>query len=383
MTAAPKATIPIHGKPDRGVSISGSILDTVSTPFAMVVVETVESNTEAMNRRLEESRISLRPHIKVHRIPELGRLQASSGAAGIACQTVEEAEIMVSAGFREILLTNSIVDIRKLSRFVELMSHATVAITADSEEAIEELSAVARDSQRKASVYVECDIGGSRTGFVDPGLAAALAIRVAQSPDLGFAGLAAYLGGNPTCSDIESSEVILAEVVSRLARTGVAVPSVSVGGTVFAMRAWPDCPPRSVTEARPGNYSFFDATKVQYGLVSYEECALRVVSTVVSRPNPTRAVLDVGWRILSNNEIPGRTTFGHILDYPEARITRLYTEHAVVDLPPGSSRPRIGDAVTIIPNSCDGVLTSIDTLYGVRGGQIEYRWRLWDRADPK
>ena len=65
--------------------------------------------------------------------------------------------------------------------------------------------------------------------------------------------------------------------------------------------------------------------------MTYEDCALRVVSTVVSRPNPTRAVLDAGWRILSNNEIPNQSTYGHILEYPQARVMRLYTEHAVVE----------------------------------------------------
>ena len=346
----------------------------------MVMIDTVEANIAAMHRRLEEGQISLRPHIKVHRIPELGRMQASARAMGIACQTLDEVETMVGAGFGEILLTNSLVDSKKLGRFVRLMSQATLAITADSDEAIQELSAVARITGQKVSVYVECDIGGARTGFADPSLAAALAINIAQSPTLEFAGLAGYLGGNPNCSDIDSSEVILAEVVSQLSRAGIAVPAVSVGGTVFAMRAWPDCPPNTVTEARPGNYSFYDATKVEYGLVTYEDCALRVVSTVVSRPNPTRAVLDAGWRILSNNEIPNQSTYGHILEYPQARVMRLYTEHAVVEFPDGGEQPRIGDLVTIVPNSCDGVLASANTLYGIRGDQIEQAWRLREQA---
>ncbi len=378
-----KTTIPTPGEPgsrSKGERISGAVPDTLSTPFAMVMLDTVESNTMAMNRRLRENRIGIRPHIKVHRIPELARMQASSGAAGIACQTLEEVEIMVSAGFTEILLTNSIVDTHQLSRFMEIAPHAALAITAESDESIDRLAAVARTAGRKASVYVECDIGGARTGFANPTPAVALAAKVARSPSLQFDGLAAYLGGNPKCSDIEHGDMILAKVVSRLAHAGIDVPSVSVGGTVFAMRAWPDCPPRTVTEARPGNYSFYDATKVEYGLVTYEDCALRVLSTVVSRPNPTRVVLDVGWRMLSNNGIPDQSTYGHILEYPTAQITRLYTEHAVVELPESSPRPRIGEPVTIIPNSCDGVLASVNTLYGVRNGQIEQSWGLWERG---
>lgn len=344
------------------------------------MLDTVEANTVALHRKLRESRIALRPHIKVHRIPELGRLQASAGAVGIACQTLQEVETMVEAGFEDIMLTNSLVDSKKLCRFMELQARASVAITADSNEGIEVLSGIASSSGRKACVYVECDIGGARTGFTDPNLVAALAIKVARAPYLEFGGLAAYLGGNPKCPDIDRSEALLAEVVSQLARDGLNVPSVSVGGTVFAMRAWPDCPPSTVTEARPGNYSFYDTTKVDFGLVTYEDCALRVVSTVVSRPNPARMVLDVGWRILSNNENPARSTYGHILEHRQAQVTRLYTEHAVVELPPGSAQPRIGDPVTIIPNSCDGVLASVSKLYGIRQGRIENAWRLWERA---
>ena len=299
---------------------------------------------------------------------------------GIACQTLDEVEMMVSAGFGDILLTNSIVDRRKLNRLAALMSQATVSVTADSDQAVEELSGAVGVSGGKAAVYVECDIGGARTGFADPSLAAALVMKIERSPNLDFGGLAAYLGGNPTCTDIDAAERMLAEVVARLARAGIDVPAVSVGGTVFAMRAWPDCSPSTVTEARPGNYSFFDATKVEFGLVSYEDCALRVISTVVSRPNPTRVILDVGWRILSNNELPGQSTYGHILEYPDARVLRLYTEHAIVELSESSTLPRIGELVTIVPNSCDGVLASVDTLYGVRGDNIEHVWGLWERA---
>lgn len=336
-----------------------------------------------MRRRLEESRIDLRPHIKVHRIPELGRMQTSRGAVGIACQTLEEVEVMLHAGFGDIMLTNSIVDRKKLSRLARLMSRANLAVTADSDQAVEGLSGAAEASGGKASVYVECDIGGARTGFADPSPAAALAIKIARSPNLEFGGLAAYLGGNPGCTEVDAAEMLLAEVVSRLVRAGIDVPAVSVGGTVFAMRAWPDCPPSTVTEARPGNYSFFDGTKVEFGLVGYGDCALRVISTVVSRPNPTRVILDVGWRILSNNELPGRSTYGHILEYPDARVVRLYTEHAIVELPESSTEPRIGEFVTIVPNSCDGVLASVDTLYGVRGDRIEHAWGLWERVALK
>ena len=52
----------------------------------------------------------------------------------------------------------------------------------------------------------------------------------------------------------------------------------------------------------------------------------------------------------------------------------------MVELPDAPARPCIGDLVTIVPNSCDGLLASVNTLYGIRGGQIEGNWRLWEQA---
>ncbi len=106
-------------------------------------------------------------------------MQVDAGSVGIACQTVDEAATMVAAGFGDIMITNSLVDGKKLSRFLELAKQASMSLTADSDEAIEELARLAAASGQKASVYVECDIGGRRTGFTDPDLAAAFAVRTA------------------------------------------------------------------------------------------------------------------------------------------------------------------------------------------------------------
>ena len=360
----------------QGEHIGTVALDRLATPFAVVDLEVARRNISDMHRRLHSGGIGCRPHTKVHRLPDLARMQVEAGAVGIACHNLDEVEMMIAAGFGEIMLTNSLVDDLKLSRLLEVTSRAFVSITADSSEAVGKLSRLAEVLGGTASVYVECDIGGRRTGFSDPRAAAELAVAIARSSAIEFAGLAAYLGGNPRCSDIHAGTAVLEEVVSELDRVGLKVPSVSVGGTVLALRAWPDCRPPTITEARPGNYAFYDVTKVAYGLVGYEDCALRVVSTVVSTPSPTRFILDAGWRILSNNPVPGQPTYGHIPEYPHARTMLLYTEHAVVETPADSRRPRIGERVTIIPNSCDGVLASISSLHGIRGAEVEHTWRL-------
>lgn len=51
---------------------------------------------------------------------------------------------MVEADFTDIMLTNSLVDVRKPSRLMELDNHPALAITADSDQAVKALSRVAR-----------------------------------------------------------------------------------------------------------------------------------------------------------------------------------------------------------------------------------------------
>ncbi len=68
-----------------------------------------------MHRRLRASRIDCRPHTKVHRLPDMARRQVNAGAVGIACQTLDEMELMIDAGFSGIMFTNSLVDDLKLA----------------------------------------------------------------------------------------------------------------------------------------------------------------------------------------------------------------------------------------------------------------------------
>ena len=56
-----------------------------------------------------------------------------------------------------------------------------------------------------------------------------------------------------------------------------------------------------VTERRPGTYIYFDRMQVANGAASWDDCALTVLATVVSRPTPNRVVIDAGSKSLSSD----------------------------------------------------------------------------------
>jgi D-serine deaminase-like pyridoxal phosphate-dependent protein len=111
--------------------------------------------------------------------------------------------------------------------------------------------------------------------------------------------------------------------------------------------------------------------QVAWGHGTLEDCAMTVKATVVSRPRPDRAVLDCGSKALAA-DLSQSDGHGHLTAYPDAVITRLTEEHAVVDLSSSDARPEIGETVWVIPNHACVVSNLFDFVYLVRGAdQVE------------
>jgi D-serine deaminase-like pyridoxal phosphate-dependent protein len=78
---------------------------------------------------------------------------------------------------------------------------------------------------------------------------------------------------------------------------------------------------------------------------------LTVYSTVVSRAEEDRGILDAGSKTLTS-DTGGLDDYGHILEHPKARIAQFAEEHGFLDLKGCNDRPVVGDLVRIIPNMC-------------------------------
>ena len=107
------------------------------------------------------------------------------------------------------------------------------------------------------------------------------------------------------------------------------------------------------TEIRPGTYIYQDLNEVTVGVCSEDECAARIVTTVISDAVPDKCVLDAGSKTLTSDRLvykPDIAGFGRVVEYPQAVITRLSEEHGEVVLAQCDKRPRLGERVHVIPN---------------------------------
>src|SRR2546428_3550445 len=150
-------------------------------------------------------------------------------------------------------------------------------------------------------------------------------------------------------------------------RAGVPVPVVSGGGTpaIFAAQNIPQ-----LTEHRAGTYIYNDRMVVASGTATWDDCAMRVRCTVVSRPTPDRAILDAGTKVFTS-DLYSVTGYGHLLEYPEAAVVALSEEHGVVDLSACRARPAIGEGGGGGADHLCVVGNKGGEGYGVRDGKVE------------
>ena len=148
---------------------------------------------------------------------------------------------------------------------------------------------------------------------------------------------------------------------------GLSVGRVSGGGTPTAERTHEL---GVVDELRVGTYIYGDRACIANGSVSLEDCALRVVATVVSRPTRERAIIDAGSKTLTSDLAVGATGHGLLVEFPDAEVYALNEEHGYVDVSACEPPPEIGDRVTIVPNHACTTANMHDEIVMHRGGEV-------------
>ena len=342
-------------------------VDELETPVPVVDIDRLAANISRLQAYLNENGIANRPHIKTHKIPAIAQMQMDAGAIGITCQKVSEAEVMAEAGFTDIFITYNIVGDSKLTRLMSLAKRATLSVTADSAYVIRGLSGAAQRAELTLTVLIECDTGAHRCGVQTPQEAAALARLISQLSNLHFGGLMTY----PTS---EQTDEFVGETRRLLVDDGLQIERVSGGGTPTMWQVH-----KEVTEHRAGIYVYGDRLTLRSGAVTLDTCALKVHTTVVSRPTPDRGILDAGSKSLSS-DLHGLDGYGYICEYPDAKIYALSEEHGHVDFSACEHKPEIGERLTIIPNHCCTVTSMFDEVVGARSGKVEVIWQVTARG---
>lgn len=342
--------------------LAAKIAREYGTPCAVIDMDRVERNIARIQKACDDAGIANRPHIKTHKNPTIAKMQVAAGAKGITCQKLGEAEIMANAGIDDILISYNLLGEEKMARLGALQAKANMTVAADNSTVVAGLPKAAAASGRPLSVVVECDTGRKRAGVETPAEAIALAREIATSKGLEFAGFMLY----PTETGWAEAQKFYDEALAGVRAHGLDAKIVSTGGTPNLVNIGKL---KGGTEHRFGTYIYNDRMQVAAGVASWDDCALHIYSTVVSRAAPERGILDAGSKTLTS-DTGGLDGHGLILEHPEAKIAKFAEEHGFLDLSRSNTRPNVGDVVRIVPNHVCVVVNMMDEVVMVRGEEI-------------
>lgn len=350
-----------------------------SSPAVVVDLDIAEHNIRSMVESAATFNIRHRPHIKTHKSIYFAKKQLALGAVGITCAKLSEAEIMAQAGIDDIFLAYTLIGEEKLARFDALDDKIQISTVVNSLAGAQGLSDYAQSRGKRYKVLIEVDGHTGRGGLPPYQPTVEFAQRIIAMKGLELRGLM-YFGGDiyslETDSEICRRSKLEAEELlgtkSMLEKAGIPVNCISAGSSFSSKH--PDLL-NGIDEVRAGTYIFNDCSQLSIGMVSTADCALRVLATVVAKPDATHAVIDAGSKTLSSDLCAHREGYGLIVEHDEIVIDHLAEEHGFLR----SEIPiplEIGDRIQIIPNHVCVVVNLRDYLYGVRGGKPETTIRV-------
>jgi len=355
----------------------------VETPALLLYRDVMERNLTHMADRTRRLGVSLRPHIKTHKCLELGRRQVAHGAQGITVSTLFEAEAFARGGFGD--LTWAFPLDRAHISHVQRIAQTGVTLRVILDD-LETAKALAGSGFR---LWLKVDCGYHRAG-VDPSSRYALEVARELGAERGvtFDGILSHSGhAYRTRNKAEAAQVaeqerqVMAWFAELLRKDGLPVRGVSVGSTP-AMAAVKDL--TGVTEARPGNYIFYDRTMVLIGCCEPHDVAVSVLATVVShQPGAMHFVVDAGALSLSKDLGPTHLglapAFGEVKGHPELAVESVSQEHGVIRAAAPAAiegKFKVGEQVEIMPNHSCLTEAHFDEYVVIEGGRVMDRWHI-------
>ncbi|MDA0117526.1 DSD1 family PLP-dependent enzyme [Vibrio sp. T11.5] len=362
-------------------------LEHIDTPALFIDLDTVEHNLAEMQRRINQLGLTLRPHTKAHKIPQLAHKQIEYGAQGICTSKLGEAEVMLQGGISDILITTPIAGQTKYQRLIDLHIQYPQAIlyqVIDHPQHIESIAELAQQAGISVNLLIEVESGQQRCGVaVGPQLLAMIE-KVVQTQGVHYAGIQAYSGHLQLMKGFEQRQQQARSAVSELfdfidnqLKPRDLVPAIISGGGTGTYQAYQGL---AYTEIQAGSYLFMDNAYRNIGdeqdahLNQQFNSALKVLSTVISQPTPQRAVIDAGMKSLSIDlGMP-------IVDSrPDLTYQCGGDEHGIVHLSDGNPL-NIGETLVLTPSHCDTTLNNFDYLYVVKQGEIVNKWKIAGRG---
>ena len=368
-------------------------LENLKTPSLVLDANRMRRNAELMTARAKSLNVALRPHVKTHKCVEIARIQMSGNAGGIMVSTLAEAWYFLKNGFTDITYGVPI-EAGKFAEAIELSRNCErFSVLTDDAETVKNLNQTASSENEKINVFVKIDTGYHRCG-VEPQTKEAIGIPrlIADSSNLNFAGILTHAGHSYHARSPEELLTIaqterdsMKNLAEDLRAENLEVPCVSIGSTPTFSKIDHLA---GVTEARCGNYIFFDAFQATLGSCAFEDCALTVLTAVINRDAARqKIVVDAGAVALSKDrgavEFDATCGYGRVFDLAgedlNLRVESLSQEHGTITVEDTAifNRLKVGSRLRILANHSCLTAAQHDFYHVLDDGKIVDCWKIY------
>lgn len=353
-------------------------LQDLETPCLVVDLDKLQNNLAEMQSIANTHGVELWPMIKTHKSTYILKEQLKLGAKGMLAAKLGEAEKLVEAGAERVMLAYPIIGEQKLNRLVKLSKKVEIFCSIDNLEAAKQLNQQGIKEGIQFQCIIIVDTGLRRLGVL-PEAVGDFYQKLKSLEALKIVGVATHGGhvygavNGEAVQEAANQEIHgILEAAKQLEALGVSCEIIALGSTP-TVKALKDF--EGVKQIRPGNYVFYDSVQVALGVVPVERCALKVLATVISIPEPGRAIIDAGSKILcldmgahGNNLING---YGMVMGIEGAVIKSLSEELGKLFYDPETTTLAVGQQIEIIPNHACTATNMVNRLYGIRNNQVE------------
>jgi len=355
----------------------------LDTPCLVLDLDVFERNLQKMQAAAGYVGKTLRPHAKTHKCSFLAQKQIEAGAIGICAAKVSEAEVLVKAGIKGILITGPVATSKKIARLVDMLAAAPSLMTVvDHRISIDLLDTTLRQRGMAMDVLLDIDVGLHRTG-VSPADALELADIILSRPSLHLRGIQAYAGQvQHICSyDIRKTTSLqcLKEAVSVFNELRIGVETCTIFSSSGTGTSDIDLAVPEVTELQVGSYACMDTEYIAIGSAADSTQfalfgpALRLLTTVVSTNQKGFVTVDAGLKSLyKDGGVP--TIIGS--EHPGLVYGWFGDEYGKVTCSGNGDVPSIGTVLELVTSHCDPTINLFDRYYLTRGNEVVGSWPI-------
>lgn len=353
-------------------------INELCTPATLLDLDAAAHNMEKYAESAKRAGKQIWPMLKTHKSLELAKAQAEAGASGFLCGTLDEAEMLCEAGYKNLMYAYPVATDASIRRVLALSRKSSFIVRLDTEEAAAALDRAAAEESTLVNYTIIVDSGFHRFGVKVEQLAA-FAAKMRRYKNLVFKGISTHPGhvyGASSAADIgryvADERDTMKRAVAELKTVGL-VPEIVSSGSAPTFFGTIDA--EDIDVYHPGNYIFHDVIQLCTDTANEEECALRVLTAVISHPSEDLYICDAGAKCLGldqgahgNTSIKG---FGLVKGHPELTVEGLSEEAGKIRAH-GATSLKVGDIIEIIPNHSCAAANLTGYYIGVRGDEVDH-----------